>query len=263
MKEFEELQAKKEKIATAAGVGVTILAHALLVVAGVFSGVKYLDPPPPETTFVIDFSEMEEEQERPQPSRQGRQPQADNVDKTKPVELIQQSESHILGKKANEAPESIVDDKGDVEVPQPERKKEINRKSLFPSADNKSQKDTAAPQTASKVSETLKEGHASGNTKTGRTEGEPNAKLKGRNLLGTIPTPSYSGQAQGKVVVKIWVDNYGKVQKAIAGDTGTSVADKQLWAAARSAALKAHFNMSAEAPAMQEGTITFIFKITK
>lgn len=241
----------------------TVAAHAVIVIFCCFSGVKYLDPPPPETSLVIDFSEMEEEIVKPRPARQGRQPQAEEVDKTKEVNLIQKSESPIKGHKANEAQESIVDDKGDVEIEQPERKKEINKKSLFPAADNKSDKDTLAAQTASTISEKLKGGHASGNTQKGKYEGQPNAQLKGRNILGTIPTPSYDGQDEAIVVVKIWVDQYGKVTDAFPGEAGTTVADKKLWAASRAAALKAHFNMSADAPVKQEGTITFIFKITK
>ena len=80
-------------------------------------------------------------------------------------------------------------------------------------------------------------------------------------MNGTLPRPSYPVQATGTVVVDIWVDNYGNVQKAVAGAEGTTVTDKDLWNAARKAALGAHFNMSAEAPAMQKGTITYIFRL--
>ena len=126
---------------------------------------------------------------------------------------------------------------------------------------NKTQKDTVAPQVADKVSEALKAGHAQGNTKDGETSGQPNAKLAGRSVNGTLPRPEYPVQKGGKVVVDIWVDNYGNVQKAVAGAEGTTVTDKALWQAARKAALGAHFNMSSDAPALQQGTITYIFKL--
>jgi hypothetical protein len=116
-------------------------------------------------------------------------------------------------------------------------------------------------QTADKPSDNLKAGHALGNTSIGETLGEPNAKLAGRSVNGTLPRPSYGVQAAGKVVVEIWVDNYGNVQKAVPGAEGTTVNDKTLWQAARKAALGAHFNMSADAPALQNGTITYIFKL--
>ena len=97
--------------------------------------------------------------------------------------------------------------------------------------------------------------------RTGETSGEPTAKVPGRSVNGTLPSPSYSVQAAGKVVVEIWVDNYGNVQKAVAGVEGTTATDKALWQAARKAALGAHFNMSADAPALQKGTITYIFRL--
>ena len=89
----------------------------------------------------------------------------------------------------------------------------------------------------------------------------PNAKLAGRSVNGTLPIPSYGVQADGKVVVKIWVDQYGNVTKAQAGAEGTTATDKTLWQAAYKAAMGAHFNMDASAPTLQEGTITYIFRM--
>ena len=51
------------------------------------------------------------------------------------------------------------------------------------------------------------------------------------------------------------------IMMAATGAEGTTVSDKTLWQAARKAALGAHFNMSADAPPLQEGTITYIFKL--
>ena len=96
---------------------------------------------------------------------------------------------------------------------------------------------------------------------SGMTTGEPNARLVGRSVNGTLPRPSYGVQASGKVVVKIWVDQYGTVTKAQAGVEGTTATDKSLWQAAYKAAMGANFNMDANAPALQEGTITYIFRL--
>lgn len=223
-------------------------------------GFKYLDPPPPEKEMIlIEFEEPEIQ--KPKQTWNGTRPQVAVPDLSKPINLVQQSEAQNIGTKSNEAPESIVDEFGDVDVKTPEPKKEIDRRALFRAADNKTQKDTLAAQTAREVSDALKAGHAQGNTRTGETAGEPNAKLAGRSINGTLPRPSYGVQASGKVVVAIWVDNYGQVQKAVPGVEGTTVSDKTLWQAARKAALGAHFNMSADAPALQEGTITYIFNL--
>ena len=75
-----------------------------------------------------------------------------------------------------------------------------------------------------------------------------------------IPLPEYDVQKEGTVVVTIWVDNYGIVQKAEYGE-GSTTSDAHLYAAARNAALKTRFNMDANAPAMQQGTITYYFKL--
>ena len=234
-----------------------VLTHGVLIGTLFVGGFTYIDPPPPEKEqIVIDFSEVE--MQKPKQRRDGTRPRAEVP--TKEIKLVQQSEAQHLGTKTNEAQEATVGDKGDVEVPEPPRK-EINKRALFSSANNKSQKDTLAVQTAREVTDALKAGHALGNTKTGETSGEPKANLKGRTLNGTLPRPSYPVQKSGVVVVKIWVDNYGIVQKAVAGADGTNVTDKDLWNAARNAAMKASFNMSADAPAMQEGTITYIFKL--
>ncbi len=96
-------------------------------------------------------------------------------------------------------------------------------------------------------------------TKAKIADGNPKAHVKGRNTVGNIPHPAYNVQENGVVVVNIWVDNYGNVVKAVPGGNGTTVLDKTLYAAARKAAMETHFNMNADAPAMQEGTITYYF----
>ena len=259
MKYLREREIQERRSRTT-GVALTVVLHIGMAACLFLTGFTYLDPPPPEKEMIlIEFDEPEIE--KPRQIWNGTRPQAVNPDPTQPINLVQQSEAPLEGTKSNEAPESMVDDFGDVEIKDPEPKKEIDRRALFRAADNKTQKDTLAPQTAREPSDALKAGHAQGNTKTGETSGEPNAKLAGRSINGTLPRPSYNVQASGKVVVQIWVDNYGQVQKAVAGVEGTTVTDQTLWQAARKAALGAHFNMSADAPALQEGTITYIFNL--
>ena len=250
-------QNKDSRNSVLTGVFLTVVVNAGLAVVLATSGFTYLDPPPPDKEqILIEFEEVEVE--KPKQRRDGTKPRAEVP--SKEINLVQQSQAQNLGTKTNQAEEATVGDKGDVEVPEPPRK-EINKRALFSAANNKANKDTLAAQTAREVTNALKAGHALGNTKSGETSGEPKANLKGRTLNGSLPRPSYPVQANGTVVVKIWVDNYGIVQKAIAGAEGTTVTDKDLWNAARKAAMGASFNMSADAPAMQEGTITYIFKL--
>lgn len=259
MQNYRQERVRQEKRGSVVGIALTLALHALICIGTVFSGLDYLYPPPPENTFLIDFSEPEPE--KPKQVRDGSQPSSEEVDRSKPLEIVRRSEAQQEGTKANKAPEAVVDEHGDVEVKQPPREKPIDRRALFHAADNKTDKDTLAAQTAAKVSDALKAGHASGNSLSGKTDGQPNAHLKGRKVVGSLPKPTYTVQESGIVVVSIWVDQYGTVQKAQAGATGTTASSSKLLQAAREAAMKAHFNTSADAPALQEGTITYIFTL--
>ena len=244
------------------GIIMTLIAHACALVIVSFTGLEYIYPPPPESTFLLDFEEEEEVAPMIR-ERKGRQPQAEEVDRTKPVELVQKSESpHVAETKQNLTPATRPDTHGDLETPEPPRKEEpkLDPRAAFPGM---AKKDTSltAPHTATTASTGFKAGQPQGNTDSGKAEGAPNAHLQGRNVVGSLTRPSYGTQASGTVVVKIWVDQYGKVTKAQAGVEGTTVTDKDLWNAARKAAMESHFNQKADAPALQEGTITYIFKL--
>lgn len=84
--------------------------------------------------------------------------------------------------------------------------------------------------------------------------------LKGRSSL-SIPKPTYNLQESGKVVVEITVDRNGKVVNARSGMPGSTTSNSVLFEAAKKAALKATFNSDANAPAFQQGTITYHFQL--
>lgn len=82
--------------------------------------------------------------------------------------------------------------------------------------------------------------------------------LKGRTA-SSLPKPKYPGNDAGIVVVKVTVDKYGKVTSAEPGVRGTTIASKTYWDEAKQAALKAKFNLDNDAPAFQQGTISYRF----
>lgn len=241
------------------GAVLTVAFHALLMTVCVSSGLKYIYPPPEEKSMVIEF-EREEEQP-PVEVKPGVEPRAENPDPEREVRLVQRSEAPLEGTGANEALESTVGQDGDVEVPEPPRK-EIDRRALFTTAAN-NKKDTLAAQTASELSDNLKEGHSQGNTRNGSTEGEPSARLAGRSVMGSLPLPDYEVSEQGRIVVDIQVDKNGNVVYANPGASGTSISSARLREAAKQAALKAKFSVasSENAPEIQKGTITYIFRM--
>ena len=217
---------------------------------------------PRDTEILVEMEQDEPPQIEPQKIevKAGREPRTEVPQPKQPVKLVQKSESPTVGKRPNLSPESTVGDKGDVEVPEPPREKEINKRALFSSAHN-TDKDTVAQQVAEKVSEALTAGHSAGNTRVGNPEGEPSAKLEGRTVVGSLPLPAYDVQKAGRVVVSIRVNQNGSVISAIPGAPGTNVNDRSLWESAKKAALGAKFNVSRSAPEAQEGTITYIFKL--
>lgn len=257
MQNDQIIRLKRERNAKITGIILSVIAHACALALVSVSGLKYIYPPPQEQSMLIDFTEAPELAQQPQ----GQEPLAEEVDLTRPVELAQRSESPYVADKPNETPQTQPDPVGDVEVPAPEPKEPaLDPRASFPGM---SRKDTShtAPHAAAEAGEAFKAGQPQGNTDHGRTDGKPNAHVEGRSTVGNIPRPVYNVQESGDVVVTIWVDNYGNVVRAVPGGDGTTVTDNALWAAARKAALETHFNMSADAPAMQEGTITYHFKL--
>ncbi len=248
---------RNERRAKLTGIALTVTMHAAALVLFSFSGLKYIYPPPQEKTMLIDFSE---EMEVPVQEYHGAAPRSENPDRDTPVNLVQKSESPEAADRENLTPETAPDDFGDVGVNETPEKPELDPRASFPGMAKKDTTLTAA-HAAEKSSAGYKAGQSDGNTGKGRTDGKPNAHLRGRNTVGNIPRPAYNVQESGIVVVDIWVDNYGNVVNAVPGGDGTTVLNKALHAAARKAALETHFNMSSDAPAMQEGTITYYFNL--
>ncbi len=259
MKQYLRERHERERNSVVTGIVLTLTVHVCAALLVSFSGIKYLYPPPAENTFLLDFEEEPEKVEQ----RTGRDPRGEDVNPDERIELVQRSESPEVSKKPNITPATRPDPHGDVEVPEPERKEEpvLDPRASFPGMAKKDTTLTAA-HGASNPSTTFKPGQPSGNVNKGNSDGKPNAHLEGREVdKAGLKKPVYTSQESGKVVVKIWVDQYGKVQKAVPGADGTTVTDKALWTAARNAALETGFTMSASAPALQEGTITYIFNL--
>jgi hypothetical protein len=82
--------------------------------------------------------------------------------------------------------------------------------------------------------------------------------LSGRTAT-SLPKLKYPGNDAGIVVVKVTVDKYGKVTSAEPGARGTTIANQDFWNEAKQAALKAKFNLDNNAPAFQQGTISYRF----
>lgn len=83
--------------------------------------------------------------------------------------------------------------------------------------------------------------------------------LRGRGLVGALPVPSYPGNTSGKIVIRVAVDQHGKVTSATYEPKGSTSSDAALIAAAIDAAKRARFTESRSF--VQGGTITYHFKL--
>ena len=187
MKEYLRERQQRERASSVIGLCLAVTVHVLACVLCVFTGFKYLYPPPPETTFLLDFSE---EQEVFKQHFRGIQPQTEEIDRTKPVELVQRSESpYQTTARNNLTPATKPDAFGDVETPATEQENALDPRAAFPGM---SRKDTSlsAPHGAREADATYKAGQPGGNTDAGRTEGTANAHLEGRGTEGSLPRPS-------------------------------------------------------------------------
>ena len=233
--------------------------HAVLVIIGLTSGLKYLDPPPAEKVLIEFEQQPEEEKPKRIEVEAGVEPKTPAPAPEKPVKLVQQSQSPVKGNRPNESVESTTKGNGDVEVPEPKREPEIDRRALFSSANNNSKKDTVSQQVPANPSNNFQGGNPAGNTRSGATNGAPSAQVAGRTVVGALPLPEYRVQEVGTVVVNIVVDGNGHVISAQAGGRGTTLVNSDIWKEAEAAALKAQFNKADTK--RQEGTITYNFRL--
>lgn len=102
-------------------------------------------------------------------------------------------------------------------------------------------------------------GLGSGN---GRGTGVGNYQLSGRKAVSK-PSPKYTCNEQGMVVVQITVNSNGQVTEAVAGVRGTTNTAKCLVDQARIAAQNTKFDANLEAPDKQVGKIIYNFKLSE
>jgi outer membrane biosynthesis protein TonB len=122
---------------------------------------------------------------------------------------------------------------------------------------------------------TASEGETGGSGNQGSLTGDPDVtnrslgagtgegiefSLVGRSSV-RLPIPEFDTQKEGKVVVRVRVDRTGKVIFAEPGVKGSTTLDSDLLAAAKQAALASRFNKKDDAPMVQEGTISYVFRL--
>ncbi|MCQ2174241.1 MAG: energy transducer TonB [Bacteroidales bacterium] len=254
----------EDRASGAIGIALTVLVHACLLVFVSLSGMKYNPHPQEITDILMEFEDIPEPEAVPEPEmeRKGLEPRSENANPDEKVELVRKSESPQVGKKPNLTPETKTDRHGDVEVPAPKATEEpkLDARASFPGM---AKKDTSltAPHSASSQSDNFKAGQADGNARTAKIEGKANAQVEGRSVLGALPKPQYNLQEDGIVVMRVTVNQEGRVTSAVNDVSRSTVSASELIKAARNAAMSTKFNNKPDAPASQSGTITYRFTL--
>ncbi len=234
------------------------------------------DPPPVEEGILINFGTDEtgfgdtEPMYSEIPETSPPPPQEASIPTESSEEIISQdfedapvieaSEDEDHQEEVKETPvEEVVDKVEETPPPPEEEPQQVNERALYTGRANTDE---------TSGNEGITEGEGNQGNITGSTDsdnyldglggGGVDFSLAGRNPV-SLPKPDYNVQEEGKIVVKIRVNQEGIVTYAEAGAQGTNTLNKELLEAARKAALKARFNPSTDAAFTQQGTITYHF----
>jgi colicin import membrane protein len=276
-------------------VGTTII-HLILLALLVLVGFSATPPPKMEEGILVNFGTDETGMGMIEPS-----PPAVQEETSPPLPseaTIKTEEDPLLTQNTEEAPEvKKVDpeaEKKKLEKKEADRKQrelleterirkqqeEIERKRIEAEqqrqADIMNRTKNALANSKNAGTSSTGEGVAGGPGNQGVTTGSVNSKMRGEgsgmgnegisyDLEGrgvpTLPPPKYDYQGEGRVVVEVSVDRSGKVVQAVPGIKGSTTLDEYLLKVAKDAALEASFNVKADAPVIQKGTITYNFKL--
>ena len=250
---------------------------------GVFNfGMQYLDPPN-EYGVAINFGDSNVGNGDPvvktkaNPTVKKVEKQVEEKEEVVPKETIK---DEVITQDTKDAPVLEKPDKKKVEKPKEDKKKVVEPK-VVPKPKKPSKKTQDLLNNLlkgnSKDGENKGEGNDNNSGLKGKKNGDPkstkyygnngsdgdeNYNLAGRNALSK-PTEKPNCNEEGLVVVRIEVDNSGKVIKATPGVKGTENTNPCLLNPARIAALKTPWNPDPNASNKQIGYITYRFSLSQ
>ncbi|MGD2034016.1 MAG: hypothetical protein PVF73_03095 [Bacteroidales bacterium] len=259
----------------------TMVFHLALLLMFVLFGFRTPLPLPAERGILINFgdSDVGTGEEEPKRSQEASQPEPQAAKET--FERSSDDES-FLTQETEEAPaiktsgktQHKKEQKKVTEQATPTTKTEVEKEEK--KVEEKPAVDARAIYRGKKPDSpvTSGEGVSTGSGNQGSLTGSENAtdhslgsggdgvsfSLAGRNVLA-LPKPDIDSQKEGKVVVEIRVDRSGRVINANPGVKGSTTLDSYLLGIAKKYALASKFDSKADAPTVQIGTITYIFKL--
>lgn len=232
------------------GLIVSIVAHGLLILCLLLMGLRYPDPPPPELGVEMDMGEFSDVGTDLEHAAEGGEDLSSessyaNDDNN---ELTQQSEDVPLVSKKTPSPTKNKKKPKDNVKPQSEETK-IDQNALFTKGRVKK---------GSGGSTGVGEGSGKGSGGEGGGSGI-SFSLEGRGKINLV-LPAATSTKNGTIVVAIMVDQEGNVVSARTRSRGTLLDDKNLRKLCEQAAKETKFTAKPDAPELQQGTITYIFR---
>jgi len=229
----------------AIAIGVTVAVHALVVVLLIIMALTTPLPLPGEAGVEVNLGMYNE--------GMGAQQQVKPAEVVKPVVHTPESEEPAVTQNTEEAPA--------IEEPQPKKEEpKVNERALFKPVkiveNTSSEGITETPGDQGIVNGGQEIANYQGQ---GGSGGGPSYDLGGRNAK-SLQRPSSDFNEEGTIVVDIWVDRDGRVQRTQIGK-GTNIANTRMRETALNAAKASVFAPDKDAAELQKGTITYKFII--
>ncbi|MCF8277444.1 MAG: hypothetical protein K9J17_11985 [Flavobacteriales bacterium] len=260
------------------GMITSLIIHGLLLLLFLFLGLTTIQPKP-EEGMMINFGNTETGlgDSEMDPA------QSEEVVEDVTEEAVTQTETVV-----NEVSEPVVEEQVvtqemlDAIALQKEKKKKQQEEAEKKAEEERRKAEEARVQAEKKAASDALfakakqgQGKGEGNNQPGGNQGSPNGTpgaphglggsgdgfsfdLGGRSMV-SAPKIVDTSQKEGKVVVEIIVDKYGKVVKATPGARGSTTTDRHLEKLATEAAYNTKFNAKPDAAIQQKGSMTFVF----
>lgn len=237
---------KRENKNKTIAIGITVAVHAAVIAVLFILALTTPLPLPGEAGVEVNLGMYNEGmgvQQQPKPTK------VVEVPKPKPEQVKEET----VTQDTEEAPA--------IEEPKPKEEPKVNERALFKPVNQPVEQQSSEGNTETPGDQ----GNPNGGQNIANYEGQggagggPSYDLGGRNAK-SLPRPSSDFNEEGTIVVDIWVDRDGRVQRAEVGK-GTNISNARMRETAKQAALQSVFAPDKNAVELQRGTITYKFII--
>lgn len=246
------------------GVIGTILFHLLLLLLFIQFGMTYQDPPEENAGgMVINFGTTDEGMGDVQPSSTENTSSSENATTSETTTPSSAQENALTttqqSVEMNASPNTTTTTNQNTTTQQTEQTVDENLSNALDALNNPNNNSTGDGNSTTPGDQGDIDGDPNSSNYNGGGTGNGIDFSLGDRLLVKVKKPNNPTQEDGKVVVEIVVDKNGKVIRATPGARGSSTTNPTLYKISKEAALEARFNVKADAPAEQKGTMTFVY----